>query len=300
MIIEKAILFRYKKNATTDDPDIDLLFDVISQYIKEMNWIYEGLASQQEIHKLREQRKLKVNCFMLTNFFIHMSKQIGISPDECFPVTIPNFVSTTNDLYIQGSYKPFDPTYCANSDGLYEFDVHCIAMVNHACFDLLLQAKYPLVNDGADIYSSLSLTMGNDQLADFKLSLPYLTDIDEKCPLTGWTLLHQALNQGKFDFALELLKNGAHDNVFDNARTTPLDILNNRLYDPSVSLEFLSKAKEYQDLKIELIVKKRKEQLETENKAARTIQSFWRKRHNTSNISETQELSQNIDLQFNF
>lgn len=302
MIIENAILFRYKKKAKSNEPDIDILFDVISVYIKEMNWIYDGSACQQKIHGLQEQRKLKVNCFMLADLFVHMSKQIGTCPDECFQVIIPNFVSTINNPRLQGDYKPFTSTFSANSDGLYEFDVHCIAMINSSCFDLVLQAKYPLVNDGADIYSSLSLAMSNDNLDDFKFLLPYLLNITEKCPITGWTLLHEALSKGKFDFAIELLKNGAKDNILDNNQTTPLDILNDQLYDSSVSLETLSKAREYQDLKIELIIKNRKEQLEIENKAARIIQSFWRKRHNTPNPSLTQEpkTEQNVNHQFNF
>jgi len=144
--------------------------------------------------------------------------------------------------------------------------------------------------------------MTNDKLDGFKFLLPYLLNIHEKCPITGWTLLHEALNYGKFDFAIELLKNGAQDNILDNTQTTPLDFLNNQLYDPLVSLETLSKAREYQDLKIELIIKNRKEQLELEHKAARTIQSFWQKRHNIPNPSLTQEpkTEQNIVLQFNF
>ena len=151
MIIEKAILLCYKEKTKTNEPDTDLLFSVISQYIKEMNWIYEGSTCQQEIHSLQEQKELKVNCFMLTDLFVHMSKQIGACPDECFQVIIPNFVSTRNNSHLQGDYKPFTSTFSANSDGLYEFDVHCIAMINNSCFDLLLQAKYPLVNNGADI-----------------------------------------------------------------------------------------------------------------------------------------------------
>lgn len=212
----------------------------------------------------------------------------------CFCITArvlnkPYLVGTTDNPYIQGDYKPFSSTYCANSDGLYEFDVHCIAMINNACFDLLLQAKYPLVNDGVDLYSSLSLAMNDDKLDDFKLLLPFLLDINEQSPITGCTLLHLALSEEKFEFALELLKSGAQDNILDNCKTTALDLLNNKLYEPSVSLETLSKAREYQDFKIELLIKK---QLEIQRQAVITIMSFWRKGYNTntSNASLTQEL----------
>lgn len=296
MTIEEAILYRYKIQAKTNEPDTDLLFDVISKYIKEMDWIYDGSASEKETYKLQEQKKLEVNCFILTDLFIHISKQIGTSPDECFQVVIPNFVSTLNNPRIQGDYKPFTSTCPADSDGRYEFDVHCIAMINSSCFDLVLQAKYLLVNDGADIFSSLSVAMGQNNIDDFKFLLPYLLDKNEQCSLSSWTLLHEALSNGKFDFAMELLRNGAQDNILDDYQNTPLDILNNQLYDPYVSLETLSKAREYQDLKIELIIKNRTEQLEIERKAARTIQSFWRKRQNHSNPSVAGVLAANQPL----
>lgn len=298
MTIESAILYRYHKMVKSNEPDIDLLFDIISVYIKEMNWIYEGNACHQVLHQLQEQENLKVNCFMLTSLFVHLSKLIGICPDACFEVAIPNFVSTKDNPYVQGDYHPFNSTLSSNSDGFYEFDIHCIAMINSSCYDLLLQAKYPLVNDGADIYCSLSIAMRYDNMDHFRLLVPYLLNINEQSPSTGWTLLHEALSKGQFDFAIELLKNGAQDNILDNNLVTPLNILNDQLYDSSVSLETLTKAKEYQDLKIELIIKNRKEQLEIENKAQRTTHdSFWRKRENTSNPSLTPErdTEQNIN-----
>ncbi|MDP3267938.1 MAG: hypothetical protein Q8M40_02705 [Legionella sp.] len=298
MTIESAILYRYQKMVKSNEPDIDLLFDVISVYIKEMNWIYEGNACHQVIHQLEEQENLKVNCFMLTSLFVHLSILIGICPDACFEVTIPNFVSTKDNPNVQGDYQPFNSTLSSNSDGFYEFDIHCIAMINSSCYDLLLQAKYPLVNDGADIYWSLSIAMSNDNLDHFRLLVPYLLNINEQCPSTGWTLLHEALNEGKFDFAIELLKNGAQDNILDNNLVTPFNILNDQLYNSSVSLETLIKAKKYQDLKIELIIKNRKEQFEIKNKAPKTTHdSFWRNRQYTSNPSLTPEpeTEQNIN-----
>jgi hypothetical protein len=300
MSIESAILSRYEQQAKTNELDIDLLFDVISSYIKEYNWIYEGDACQQDIHALHEQCNLQVNCFILTDFFVHMSKKIGVSSDECFRVQIPNFVSNQDNPYIQGDYVPFSSALSLNEDGLYEFDVHCIAMVKGFCYDLVLQAKYPLLNDGANIYSSLSIIMGNDDLENFEYLLPELLNINEQCPTTGWTLMHDAIDSKKYDFASLLLKNGAQDNILDNDNITPLDILNMQIYDSSVSLETLRRAQEYLNLKMEICINNKMEQLRIENNAARSSPSFWRKGHTISDSSITPTSGSEQDYQITF
>ena len=83
MKIEDAIWTRYKALATTDEPDVNLLFDFISQYIKEEAWIYEGSAEAQAIYEQPENKELEVNCFILSDLLIHMSKKIGVASDEC-------------------------------------------------------------------------------------------------------------------------------------------------------------------------------------------------------------------------
>ncbi|KTC68141.1 hypothetical protein Lbir_2743 [Legionella birminghamensis] len=276
MTVEDAILTDYRRQAETNDPDIDLLFDVTSRFIKEKNWVYEGNAESIDIYKRPENNPIKVNCFMLSALFVHLAQKIGVSPDDCSTVNIPNFCNTIDNPFVEGDNQPFSPTCTANSDGFFEFDVHCISMIQGSYFDLLLQVKYPFVNDGADIYSSLITAMNQNNISDFEYLLDFFLNKNEQNPETGMTLLHQALWDEKFDFALLLLKQGAKDNIQDNNLLTPLDCLNLKLYDPHVSLETLGKAKEYQDIKMELLIKNRKKQLVIENKAATTIQRFWR------------------------
>ncbi|WP_133140410.1 ankyrin repeat domain-containing protein [Legionella genomosp. 1] len=287
--IEDAILRNYRRHAKTNRPDIDLLFDVTSRFIKEKKWIYEGNAESVDIYKRPENERIKANCFMLADLFVHLAKRIGISSDECFPINIPNFCSTKNSSLVQGDYQPFSPTCTANTDGLYEFDVHCIAMINGSYFDLLLQVTYSVITDGADIYSSLSTAMDDNNICDFEYLLNFFPDKNEQAPDTGHTLLHKALWEEKFDFAVLLLKHGAQDNIMDNIQLTPLSLLNIKIYDPRVSLETLGKAKEYLDTKMELMIKNRKKQLEVENKAAISIQRFWRSHHTSPAPSVSNE-----------
>lgn len=289
MTIEQAIRLIYTTIAPLDEPDIDLLFDTILSYIKKMDWVYEGNAAEQNIHALKEQTKLKVNCFSLTNLFVHMSQQIGVAADACFAVTIPNFKNTLNNAYIEREDTAFSSTVPIQDDGFYQFDYHCIAMINGLCFDLTLQAKYPLVNDGADIYFSLYLLMSDNDLEGFKDLLPKLTNINEHDPDTGWTLLHTALWEQQFDFAVELLKMGAKDNICNYDNQSALCILNTHIQDSSVSLDTLIKAQEYLNLKMQLLIQNKNEQLVTANQTTAAPPPFWLRKQPSPKQAECDE-----------
>lgn len=297
MTIEQAIRGIYTaKTAPSDEPDVNLLFDIILAYIKKMEWVYEGKDAKQNIHVLEAQSQLKVNCFSLTNLFVHMSQQIGVATDASFAITIPNFINTVNNPYVQGEYTPFTSTFLIHDDGFYQFDYHSIAMINGLCFDLMLQAKYPLINHGADIYSSLYLLMSDNDLEGFKNLLPELLDINEQATDTGWTLLHIALFELQFDFALELLKRGAKDNICNYDNQSALCFLNNHIHDSSVSLDTLTKAREYHDLKMQLLLQNNNEQLATANQTTAAPTPFWLKKQPSPQQSECDEAT----VQFNF
>lgn len=278
MNIESRILDRYKQFATTEEPNLDLLFDIISDFIKEKRWIYDGSERIQDVCILPEESEIIVNCFDLADLFVNMAIKIGISPELCHRIKLPNFVSNNKGNNVQGSYQSNFSTLLTNDVGLYEFDVHCIAMIDGFCFDLTLQAKYSLINDGVDIYSSLLAAMYKDDVVDFKHVLPDLFNINEQSPDTGWTLMHSAISEKKHHFAKLLLENGATDNIPDNNNVTALDILIMDIHDTSTLLKDLYQAQEYLTLKMELVIQNKMKQLDIENRSARVIQSFWREK----------------------
>jgi hypothetical protein len=117
MKIKTAILSRYNEQATANNPDVDLLFDVVSSYIIEQNWIYDGRAKQQNIWSKKEQHHLRVNCFILTDLFILLSKKIGALPEYCYRLEIPHFVGNERNPDIIGNYIPFSSELSMNDDG---------------------------------------------------------------------------------------------------------------------------------------------------------------------------------------
>ena len=291
MNIGLGILKRYKQHVTTEEPNLDLLFDIISDFIKEKRWVYEGMVQLEDVWSMPEERAITVNCFHLADLFVHMAIKIGISPDKCHRIELSNFVNKKNSNHVQGSYRSIFASLLPNEDDFYEFDVHCIAMIDGFCFDLTLQAKYPLINYGVDIYSCLSITMNLDDIEEFKYLLPELLNINEQSLDTGWTLMHAAITDKKYSFAKLLLEHGARDNVFDNNDLTALDILNMNLYDTSTPLDDLYQAQEYLVFKMKLVIQNKISQLDRENRAAKVIQSFWKcKRAEDSIFSITSHL----------
>lgn len=284
MNIELGILKRYKQHATTEEPNLDLLFDVISDFIKENRWEYEGTERVQDICSLPEKNAITVNCFHLADLFTHMAIKIGMSPEKCHRIELSNFVNKKNSSHIQGSYQSIFSSLLPNEDDLYEFDVHCIAMVDGFCFDLTLQAKYPLLNDGVDIYFCLSIAMNLDDIVEFEHLLPELLNVNEQSLDTGWTLMHLAIFEKKYSFAKLLLESGATDNILDNNNLTALDILNTNIYDPYTPLEDLYQAQEYLVFKMKLVIQNKMKQLDIENRATKVIQSFWKSKRPESSI----------------
>lgn len=285
MNIELGILKRYKQHATSEEPNLDLLFDVISDFIKEKRWTYEGAARVQDIYNLPEKRPITVNCFHLADLFTHMAIKIGMSPEKCHRIELSNFVNKKNSsYYVQDSYQSIFSSLLPNEDGFYEFDVHCIAMVDGFCFDLTLQAKYPLINDGVNIYLCLNIAMNLDEIEEFEHLLPHLLNVNEQSLDVGWTLMHLAISEKKYSFAKLLLENGATDNIPDNNNLTALDILNMDIYDPSTPLEDLYQAQEYLVFKMNLVIQNKMKQLDIENRASKVIQSFWKSKRAESSI----------------
>jgi len=93
MNIEETIFNLYNQLETTDEPNIDLLFNVITNFIKEKKWVYEGSERDKNVCELPVESELIVNCFHLADLFVQMAKKIGVEPDQCYRVELCNFVN---------------------------------------------------------------------------------------------------------------------------------------------------------------------------------------------------------------
>lgn len=235
-------------------------------------WVYSGTNNDNFdsidllLDSLHSNVPQRANCFDLSLIMVEMAKEIGDPPEDCFSFEINNFCSKKSEE-VEGPYESFDPVnLLRNSDGLYEFDKHCIAVIQGKNFDICLQAKYNMLSQGVDCYNALSLAMLDNNLEEFKYFLVFIEDVNE---MNGGTLLHNAYSNEQYEFAKFLLENHARDDIHNEHGMTALDILNINL-SRAVNTGKLKKIKEIQSCfasKMDMAIK---------NSAATSIQSLWK------------------------
>jgi hypothetical protein len=293
--IREKILENYAKKmevaidngSSSGNPDEHLLFDVVTQYVIENNWRYnrDTNPNHEDLLDTPHDAAVEVNCFDMADIIVELAGCIGFNKDNCFTIVINNFAEKASE-FNEGKQESFDQSNLRrNEDGHYEFDVHCIAMINGYYFDPTLQVKYPLINNGVNIYNVLSFAIDDNNLEDFLHYLPMLFDINESTG-DGWTLLHNALTVEKYDLARVLIEANANAHFVTADGLTPFGILESNLYEAR-RINDKKKLKEITgclEANIAMINK---------NSAATTLQSLWRSYKARSSLLSIRESTLN-------
>lgn len=268
MKLKEKILNSYflqsSKHKLNNTQKANLLFDIVLELIITNKWTYFAKGNGYNAEYLLDcdcSDTLQVNCFELSDLFIALCKQVGITNLSRFVYKHKPSSKIGQKIYEKNSeskytFQCFDKEFeCIDNQVC--FDQHCVALVNGRFYDLIFSSSYELmetpydVGPFAEVISFLDSENGDEALSllqtckeiDLKQTfqgetllhiatrlnhVPLISflldkgiDINFKGDV-GWTLLHFAANSNNLGIVKFLLDKGANANIRDDENMVPL------------------------------------------------------------------------------
>lgn len=209
------------KSKLNDTQKINLLFDIILEFIIKNKWTYFPDGHAYDAYFILDCTSfngLPVNCFELSNLFIALCKEVGFNDADTFVYKYKPSSKIGQQLYEKNSeskyrFQCFDEQFTC-VDNQVCFDQHCVAKVNNRFYDLVFSSSYQQMDAPYDIdpfAKVISLLHSNNEMEALHI-LETSDGIDLKQTFEGMSLLHTAAQSNLVNIVSFLLNKGADAN----------------------------------------------------------------------------------------
>lgn len=214
------------KRKLNDTQKINLLFDIILEFIIKNKWTYFPDGHAYDAYFILDCTSyygLPVNCFELSNLFIALCKEVGFNDADTFVYKYKPSSKIGQQLYEENSesrykFQCFDEQFTC-IDNQVCFDQHCVAKVNNKFYDLVFSSAYQQMDAPYDIEpfaKVISLLHSNNEMEALRI-LETSDGIDLEQTFEGMSLLHAAALSNLVNIVSFLLNKGADANKWSKA-----------------------------------------------------------------------------------
>jgi hypothetical protein len=214
------------KRKLNDTQKINLLFDIILEFIIKYKWTYFPDGHAYDAYFILDCTSyygLPVNCFELSDLFIALCKEVGFNDADTFVYKYKPSSKIGQQLYEKNSesrykFQCFDEQFTC-VDNQVCFVQHCVAKVNNRFYDLVFSSAYQQMDAPYDIdpfAKVFSLIHSNNEMEALHI-LETSDGIDLEQTFEGMSLLHTAAQSNFINIVSFLLNKGADANKWSKA-----------------------------------------------------------------------------------